>query len=143
MMPLYRRCGSCGKKILKEAVCECIKDNNKKYDKEVRRNKENIKYTSFYQSSAWEKLSKDIKRKYNGICLMCLIKYKVITVCDMVHHITPIREDFSKRLEKKELIPLCHRCHNSIDHINYTEDKKAELRDLINEYQKLYTYPRG
>lgn len=67
---------------------------------------------------------------------MCLLDNDEITACDLVHHITPIRIDFSKRLDAKELIPICHACHNSIDHTN--EELKNKLRALLAEYQKKY-----
>ncbi|AEY65410.1 hypothetical protein Clo1100_1158 [Clostridium sp. BNL1100] len=134
---IYTKC-SCGKKIIQGSKCECRKDRYKRYDKEVRYNQDNIKYTEFYNSPEWDKLSQYIKNKYNGLCLMCLLDNDEITACDLVHHITPIRIDFSKRLDVKELIPLCHACHNSIDHINYTEEVKSKLRALLTEYQKKY-----
>lgn len=141
---IYSKCGSCGNKLIQGTKCECRKDRYKRYDKEVRNSQDNTKYTEFYNSPEWDKLSSYIKRRYKGLCLMCLFEHDEITTCDITHHITPIRVDFSKRFDEKELIPLCHRCHNSIDHKNYTEEMKNKLRELLAKFQKTYgKTPRG
>ena len=75
---------------------------------------------------------------------MCLIDDDKIVSCDLIHHIIPVRFDFNKRWDIKELIPLCHRCHNSIDHNNYTEETMIRLRKLLAEYHKKYMQtPQG
>lgn len=137
-MPIYRKCTQCGRKVLYGKPCECRKDRYKEYDKKIRYNKDNKKYSEFYDSMDWKTLSSIIKSKYNGLCLMCLLKYEHIIPSDVTHHIIPIREDYSKRLEEDNLIPLCHRCHNNIDHINYTEEMKSNLKRLLKEYEKKY-----
>jgi 5-methylcytosine-specific restriction endonuclease McrA len=141
-MPVYTKCG-CGKKILKGTQCECRKNRYKDYDKRVRNIGQNKKYANFYNSAAWKKLSEYIKRKYNGVCLKCLLRKEDIIPCDVAHHIEPIRYDYSKRLEEKNLIPLCHNCHNDIDHVNYTEEVKNELRMLLKEYEEKFIYTGG
>ncbi|MFS1513428.1 HNH endonuclease [Chengkuizengella sp. SCS-71B] len=45
------------------------------------------------------------------LCQHCL-KQKKITRSDMVDHITPIKEDWSLRLDLINLQSLCHSCHN-------------------------------
>lgn len=137
-MAIYSKCSQCGKKILQGQQCECRKDRYKEYNKRVRFNKDNKKYFDFYNTIHWKRMSKYIKNKYNEVCLKCLLKYKILTPSDVAHHIVPIREDYSKRLEEKNLIPLCHGCHNRIDHINYTEEMKDELRSILEEYKKIY-----
>lgn len=137
-MPIYTKCGSCGKKILKGTKCECRKDRYKEYDKRVRLKGDNKQYAKFYNSVAWKRMSASINKKYNGMCLMCLLRDKSITPSDVVHHIETIRERFDKKLEEENLIPLCHRCHNNIDHINYSNELKNELRRLLLEYEKKY-----
>lgn len=137
-MAIYRKCSQCGKKILQGQQCECRKDRYKEYNKRVRYNKDNKKYNDFYNSKDWKRVSNAIRNKYSELCLMCLLKYRDIQLVDVVHHIEPIRDDYNKRLEEYNLIPLCHGCHNNIDHINYTEELKDELRSLLEEYKKIY-----
>lgn len=137
-MAVYSKCSQCGKKILQGQQCECNKNRYKDYNKRIRYNKDNKKYNDFYNTGDWKRVSGFIRIKYNGLCLMCLLKYKEIIPVDVVHHIEPIRDDYSKRLEEDNLIPLCHGCHNSIDHINYTKELKEELRNLLKEYKRKY-----
>lgn len=136
-MPVYRRCGKCGKKILQSSKCECTKASARDYKKKVRENKENIKYSKFYDSPHWKRMSKYIRIKYNGLCLYCLVKFKITTIADVVHHIIELKEDFSKRLEDENLLPLCHSCHNKL-HKNYTEIEKKELYKIKDKYEEEY-----
>lgn len=133
-MATYRRCGKCGKKIPQGTKCECLKESIKEYNNRIRYNKDNIKYSKFYSSTSWRKLSKYIRIKYNDLCLRCYIKDKVIVPADVVHHITEIREDYSKRLEENNLITLCHSCHNNL-HANYDAAAKKELYRIKNIYE--------
>ncbi len=133
-MATYRRCGKCGKKIPQGTKCECLKESIKEYNNRIRYNKDNIKYSKFYSSTSWRKLSKYIRIKYNDLCLMCLIKDNAISPADVVHHITEIREDYSKRLEENNLITLCHSCHNNL-HANYDAAAKKELYRIKNIYE--------
>ena len=78
------------------------KENDKHYDK-YRRNKTN---DSFYHSKEWRALSAYILAKHNYQCAEC---GKVATE---VHHIIEINEDWGKRLDIDNLMPLCTCCHN-------------------------------
>lgn len=140
-MPIYRKCSICHGKVKAGTKCKCEikqqKERYKEYNKRIRYNEENKKYSEFYNSVAWNRISKYIRIKYNGLCLMCLLKDKVLNPCDVVHHIEEIREDYDKRLEEKNLITLCHKCHNML-HSNYTEKDKIELKKMLKEYEKNY-----
>lgn len=137
-MAIYTKCPACRKKIPKGMVCECRKERYKEYDKRVRYQESNKKYAEFYNSKAWHKMIIHINKKYNGLCLMCLFKYKEVIASDVIHHIEPIKDDYSKRLEEDNLIPLCHSCHNNIDHVNYTKKLKAEHIKLLELYYEIY-----
>ena len=103
-MAIYRRCGKCGKKIAHGIKCECLKLTRKDYN------------------------------KYNGLCLMCYFKYKILTIANVVHHIVELKEDYTKRLDEDNLITLCHSCHNIL-HGNYTDKEKQELHNIKNMYE--------
>lgn len=133
-MTIYRRCGKCGKKIVNGVKCECLKTTRKEYNKNVRYNKDNKEYSAFYNSVHWKRMSSYIRCKYNGLCLMCYFKYKILTTANVVHHIVELKEDYSKRLDEDNLITLCHSCHNIL-HGNYTEKGKQELYNIKNIYE--------
>ena len=134
-MTVYRRCGKCGKKIAQGVTCECVKATRKEYNKNVRYNKDNMKYSKFYDSIHWKRMSTYIRCKYNGLCLVCYIKYKVLKIADVVHHIVELKEDYSKRLDEENLVTLCHSCHNIL-HSNYAEKEKQELNNIKKIYEE-------
>ena len=133
-MAIYRRCGKCGKKIEQGATCKCLKDTVKEYNRNIRYNKDNKEYSSFYNTTHWNRMSKYIRSKYNGLCLVCYVRYKIMNGANVVHHIIELKEDYSKRLEEDNLITLCHSCHNIL-HSNYTEKVKQELYSIKNIYE--------
>lgn len=110
-------CDECAKKYEQEK-----KEKNRQYDKNVRKNKENKKYDSFYHSREWQRTRDIIIRKYNGLCLYSLIVDKKIVYADVVHHIIEIKSDWDKRLSINNLILLSHEAHNKI-HEMYKKDK--------------------
>lgn len=59
----------------------------------------------FYNSKLWKDLSAYKLKKANYICEECG------GIATDVHHIVPILEDWSKRLDYSNLQALCDRCH--------------------------------
>lgn len=126
-------CSKCEKEVEKEK-----RDRVRRYDKEVRNNDSNKKYTDFYNSKAWRALSEVIRRKYNGLCVMCLLERDEVVDSDVVHHIEELKKRWDLRLVEDNMIPLCHCCHNSIENINYSKKEKIYLKKLIERYENTY-----
>lgn len=126
-------CEDCSKKAYKSK-----KENNRIYNKNIRQVRDK-QYTDFYVSKEWKRTTDIIKAKYNGLCIMCLLKENIINVYDVIHHVLEIRTDegWEHRLDTDGLVPLCHSCHNEV-HSNYNENKIKALRDLIQKYKKIY-----
>lgn len=59
----------------------------------------------FYNSKAWRDLSKLVLNEHYYVCVMCRGD---ATLAD---HIVPVRVDWSKRLDKNNIQPLCESCH--------------------------------
>lgn len=73
---------------------------------------------SFYKSAEWTRLAAEVKVRDNSECQVCksqggLQRYKLIT-----HHIIPLTADYDKRLDKDNLITVCHACHNTLHYNN-------------------------
>jgi len=97
---------------MSERLCEThkkseIKNRNKTYDKYSR----NKVHSKFYNSTEWRALRVKALEATGGLCTKCL-ELEIITTADVVDHITPIENDYSKRLDLTNLQPLCHSCHN-------------------------------
>lgn len=143
---LYRLCSICHKKVPVNAKCRCEIERDKKrtriYDKTIRRSKDNVMYDRFYHSDAWINLRDAIRRKYNGLCVKCLIDYKKIKELEFIHHIKPIKECWEERLDEDNCIALCHDCHKEV-HISLendgTEANIKKMQELNEVYEQKYT----
>ena len=127
---LYKQCQWCGKLIpygsvycptcaplaaLKkdEQKKQVAKRSNRKYD-----SKRDKKYVEFYNSKDWRQLCRVKLRDSRYRCERCgamlgqIIDGKPTKL--HVHHVQPIQtpEGWALRLEYKNLICLCLRCHN-------------------------------
>ena len=86
----------------------------------IRRNDE-TRQVKFRASTAWRKTAKRILRRDSYLCQACLNelpgtvrKYNSMNLS--VHHITPLEEDFTRRLDAGNLITLCSAHHSQADH---------------------------
>lgn len=134
-MPIYKLCSRCKKVIDKgNTYCEeCDKVvksyRNKRYNKLFR----NQDSQRFYNSNHWKRVSKDIKSRDKGMCIVCLnnnkIKHK-----DIIHHIVPLEDSKELSLKHRNLISVCLSCHNTIHNIYNTDDNsKKILQDRLND----------
>jgi len=89
--------------------CKALSDNN--YNKTIR----SREATSFYNSTQWRKVRKQILKRDGGICNRCGGVSKRM----IVDHIIPLEIDYSLRLRYDNLQTLCNPCHN----IKTQEDK--------------------
>ena len=83
---------------------------------------------AFYKSREWTRLSIEVKVRDNFECQICkdrggLRREKLIT-----HHIKPLTNDYDKRLDKDNLITVCHACHNTLHYNNVTTTKWDDER---------------
>lgn len=75
---------------------------------------------SFHWSSIWKRTARAIKQRDKYLCQICLTKqyntlyqynYKLLEV----HHITALKNDYNKRLDRSNLITLCKYHHIMAD----------------------------
>lgn len=88
------------------------------------------KFDAFYNSSLWKDLRARKFYDANGLCEMCL-KEKVVRAGREVHHIVPIEDDWSKRLEYDNLILLCP------DHHNQMHERISPLQKFLKEWEEI------
>lgn len=126
-MPL-RPCavGSCRNKVqIPETYCELHKDqSNKNYNKHVRYNQDNEKYSKFYSTQAWRTVRRN-KLMSDPMCEVCASEGR-ITKADMVHHIIELRTPiigWEHRLDRDNLQSICYECHNKVEH-EYSNNSK-------------------
>lgn len=111
---IYKICTSCGRKIPEGSACPCRKirkaEGNRLYDKHQR----DRRSTTFYNSAEWERTRQHVLNMDKYDVYLYMTQGKVVPA-DTVHHITPLRDDWSKRLDVSNLMSLHHDTHSTIE----------------------------
>lgn len=127
-MAIYKLCSTCGKKVETGKECDCKKKiryhDNKIYDKEVR----DERSRKFYTSRTWRRCKENILAS-DEIDVYLYMKEGIIKAADTVHHIIPLRDNWSKRLQKDNLMSLSAGTHSMIERM-YKKDKEKMIKDL-------------
>lgn len=136
MLKKFCRCGkiiSQDIKMCNECEAKFNKDKKKSY-KTYKTRRTDTKEQSIYSNNKdWKLTRKAVMNRDNGMCKLCENKHS-----DVVHHIEPLKESWSKRFNMSNLICLCNRCHYYV-HKKYDKEykSKVEMQDklskLINE----------
>lgn len=83
---------------------------SKEYNRSRRKN--DSEYVKFYKSAAWKNLRRVQMLKDDYLCQSCLSN-GIYTPGDMVDHVVPTKEEWSRRLDENNLQTLCWPCHNT------------------------------
>ena len=130
-MPIYKRCSRCGKRIPSGTTCNCYKPRDKDYD----RNRRDKKSYAFYHSPEWVKTRQDVL-EMDGMDLWAYATQGVLVAANSVHHIIPLKEDWSRRLDPDNLISLSESSHSRIEKAYKTGEKEAIQRQLLDIVRK-------
>lgn len=89
------------------------------YKKNKYKNK-NDEADKFRKSKQWTNKSIEIRQRDKYLCQVCIRNlYNTVSKYNFnkleVHHITPINEDYTKRLDNENLITLCNYHHKLAD----------------------------
>lgn len=68
---------------------------------------------AFYNSKKWRDLRQSVLAEHHYMCVPCKAEGK-LTAADTVHHVIELRDDWSKRLDRANCMPVCRTCHNLI-----------------------------
>lgn len=123
-MPLYKVCGSCGKKIESGTKCLCQQRDYKVYDT-TGRDKDAKR---FYNSSLWIK-TRDYVLCMDEVDVYLYMTKGEIKLANTVHHIVPLRDNRQKALDVANLMSLHHDTHSMIEQM-YKKDKKKMIKEL-------------
>ena len=107
---MLKTCSRCGI-VPENHMCPYKKHYKKNRDENADR---------FRKGTRWTKKSIEIRERDKYLCQVCIRNlYNTInkyTYNDLeVHHIIPINEDYSKRLDNSNLITLCQMHHKMAD----------------------------
>ena len=101
--------------------------------KTYRKKEKDSKADKFRKTKAWTKKSLEIRQRDKNLCVVCINNlYNTIFQYNYdkleVHHITPINEDYNRRLDNDNLITLCNYHHKLAEE---GEIPREELYRLI------------
>ena len=109
-MGLYSLCIKCKKKIAYR-VTRCD-DCQREYNKYIE-SKRDKQRADFYRSYRWQKLREQVLKDNNYMCVSCRDK-GIVRQATEVHHIEHLSNNWEKRFDYSNLIPLCNTCHHKI-----------------------------
>lgn len=135
-MPIFKRCSRCGGRVPTGQECPCRSIRHKEYDI-YSRDKHSKK---FYNSSEWIR-TKGKVLDLDGMDVYVYMTEGRIISADTVHHIVPLRDDWSKRTEMGNLMSLNAATHSYIEQ-EYRADKEQMIRKLtqmLAEFRALIT----
>lgn len=106
MNKMLKSCSRCGK--IHDVNHKCYANSKQYY-------KTDPKVRKFRNSTAWKKKTEEIKNRDKQLCQICMAQnifnYKGLSI----HHITPLAEDWSRRLDNENLITVCEEHHRECE----------------------------
>lgn len=130
---IYKRCSRCGKRLPEGQTCPCSKLRHKEYDKYSR----DSRSKDFYHSKEWIDARAKAIELDEGIDVYAYMTSGQVVAADTVHHIIPLRDDWSKRADMTNLMSLSHSSHSTIERLYKQNKQKAQksLRDMLEAYR--------
>lgn len=121
---MLKTCSKCG--VVPEGhICPYKRHRKKERDS---------KADKFRKTKLWTRKSLEIRQRDKNLCIVCINNlYNTIFQYNYdkleVHHITPINEDYNKRLDNDNLITLCSYHHKLADSGYIPRDELYRLID--------------
>lgn len=133
-MPIYKRCSRCGKRIQSGQKCPCLKERHREYDRYSR----DKKTKDFYGSREWERARDAALEADGGIDVYLYMTTGEILLADTVHHIVPLKDDWSRRVDISNLMSLNHDTHSMIEQMYRKDKRKAiqNLKEILREFRE-------
>lgn len=100
------------------------------YNHEIRRTIDR-KYDTFYHSKEWRQLQRAVMQHYHGMCVYSYIVEHVACPAGAVHHIVEVRDDYTKRLDMRNLMPVSAAVHDGVIRQMYRKNKQAAQAQLF------------
>jgi 5-methylcytosine-specific restriction endonuclease McrA len=122
-MPIYIRCSRCGKRIPAGTKCTCRTYRHREYDMY-----RDSRSKRFYDSEEWRRT----KQRVLDLDGMDVYEYMTtgrIIAPDTVHHVIPLRDDWSLRCDPSNLMSLAASTHSRIEQ-EYRRDKQKMIKKL-------------
>lgn len=112
------------------------KSRHSEYNEKIRDSKK----AEFYISGAWRICRAAALAHYDYLDIYDLFIKQTLTMAEHVHHIVELEDDWSRRFDLLNLIPLSHSNHSSISQL-YKRDEATKARtqrilvELVNRWE--------
>ncbi|MBP3380690.1 MAG: hypothetical protein J6K77_07515 [Ruminococcus sp.] len=134
---LSKRCNRCGRRVAVGRQCNCYVPHiykpasTDKYTDELKR---------FYHTADWLTARDECISRCYGIDIYSLFERGVIEYGFTVHHIIPLTDDYSRRLDPGNLIYLTESNHRLIHKLYQTEREQTigKLRGYVEMFGDKY-----
>ena len=118
--------------------CGVVKRGHSCPYKTYRRKEKTTQADKFRRSKGWTKKSLEIRQRDRYLCRVCEANlYNTVKQFNYdkleVHHITPVSEDYNKRLDNSNLITLCNYHHKLAES---GQIPREELQNIVNDIYK-------
>lgn len=120
---MLKTCPVCGRIHDARNMCRSKRTWRKKDDAASR----------FRNTAAWQRARDAARESDMNLCVVCRSRGAITTDGLSVHHIVPIEEDYSLRLEQGNLVTLCSMHHDEAERGLISA---SELRRLTSKYRK-------
>ena len=134
-MTVYARCSRCHKRIAPGTTCICRYIQRKQSYAEYDRLRRDKTTDTFYHSAEWKKTRDEILST-DHMDLWLYAKTGIIEPADTVHHIIPLKEDWSRRCDPDNLISLSNASHNEIEPAYKEPTEKEQMQNKLFEVLK-------
>ena len=118
---IYKHCSRCGRRLRVGETCSCQTAYKKNYNKFNR----DTAFERFRHSKEWLRIRQAVIDRDDGIDQYALRTTGKLIPGTSVHHIIPLADDWSRRLDMSNLILLSEQTHGEIEKIYHTKDKSA------------------
>ena len=120
-------------------MCGIVDENHVCPHRRQRRKLGDKESEQFRKTKAWTDKSLEIRQRDKFLCQICLRNlYNTLTFLNFkaveAHHITPINEDYDRRLDNDNLISLCAYHHRMADK---GQIPREELYEIVAEIENL------
>lgn len=130
---LSKQCPRCGKRIPIGSQCKCV--SRLKY-KPCKSDKYNSEVKRFYHTAEWQKARAACIARCHGIDLYSFYVLRKIEYGQTAHHIVPLVEDYSQRLNLDNLIYLTESNHRIIHELYKTDYERTAK--MLRGYVKMF-----
>lgn len=133
------RCG----RLISQSIKMCEECEQRQQSRHVIYNntRRDQRAAEFYVSKQWRAMRERIINVFDNVDIYALYVERELLICEPVHHIIELEEDWEQRLNPMNLIPLNKRTHNTITAL-YKKSKasmratQTQLRSLIGHHFK-------